>query len=393
MPAAISPHGPTRTSVADERDLAKNVASSNASEVGGDGFDVEVVRSYMAIAASALSLPVATVNTRAGPERARKLSVVPEAQASGLTMGALQNMPVWAAFNQLQKAQLEALLTGDQRRSKLTRWGLMNETQAPGFAEASPADQVKKIFAALSRTPILPGNVALELSDTLHPPMKYSLGAAELAPAYKFRTKETDADKYRLSVAEHDDHIVIFAPRDLVYSLPNQHTANEVALAVAELPRESRALVQIIRLNPDANPDDASWAKAYGTQGFSSFMSCDANGQLDIYPTRDPNPVKNIMENMNHEAGHVWSLKLWGHDESAAAWNPWREAVAADGLPSSAYGASSLREDVAESTALYLTTRGTPRGEVYRAMYPHRFALLAKHFPGDSVPGVIDHLS
>lgn len=377
-----------------ETDQPKPAASSNEVQLAGDGFDpLTQIGEHTRPRLTNVSLPAAAVNVHAGPERARRLGVVNESNQGGLTLTAIKAMPVWEAFSPLQKTQLEALLTGDDMRSKLTRWGLMNKVSEAGFADATPQEQAKRLFEALSSTPVLPGNIALELSDSTRPPLKYFLDAGTLVPGFKFRTKETDANKFKLTVADKDSHISIYEPQDKVYSRPHQHTADEVASAVAALPRESRALVSSIRLNPDANPDDAAWAMIYGTSGFTSFMSCDSKGTLDIYPTRDPNPVKNIMENLNHEAGHVWSLKLWGDDENGPLWGAWRKAVAADGLPVSDYGKSSLREDVAESTAMFLSTRGTPRFEKYRAMYPNRFAILMKQFPGDSVTGIIDHLS
>ena len=74
-------------------------------------------------------------------------------------------------------------------------------------------------------------------------------------------------------------------PHDGVFELPSHHTVEQIAQALAMLPPESRALVKQLNLDPKANPEDQSWAKAFHNSAFSSYMTCGAEGTVDVYPT------------------------------------------------------------------------------------------------------------
>jgi hypothetical protein len=82
-----------------------------------------------------------------------------------------------------------------------------------------------------------------------------------------------------------------------------------------------------------------------------------------------------------HEVGHMWSSKVFGGGDplSSPGWAPWLSAMQADRETPSRYATSSAQEDVAEATALYLSTVDHPAlFERYRARFSARFALVAR---------------
>lgn len=150
---------------------------------------------------------------------------------------------------------------------------------------------------------------------------------------------------------------------------------------IASLPPESRALVKTVTVNPVANPQDAYWAKAYDMPGFVSWMTCGAKGGVSIYPLNYAEPVDESVNSLTHETGHAWSMAAWGGDDSGPKWAAWNQAISEDGpITPSQYAESSPEEDVAESTALYLNSRGTPAFDEYRQLFPNRFAILDRQF-------------
>lgn len=333
---------------ANARSLTKNHADaaqrdSNAQQVG-DRYDSQALLKYH----SHEPVPALRVD-----------------QQTGLSLYELQTMPVWAALTPQQKAQLGALLSGNEELEKRTRWGLENLASDPTYLAATPAQQVAPMFAALSTTPILTGNVALELGDLERPSLPFELQRPVLIKDFQFRTKVADADLFAFKLGEQTINIV--RPHDQEYSLPQQHSVREVAQALSMLPEQSRKLIRLVKLSPDASPDAPK-----------SYMSSGIDGVLDIYPT--DTRVTCLTASLAHEAGHVWSMQSWGENEKAPLWNQWRAAIDADGLPVSDYGTESVHEDVAEATALFLLTRGTLRFEVYRRLFPHRFAILERQF-------------
>lgn len=317
--------------------------------------------------------------------RAHKSAPVPETPAVGATISQMREWPLWRHLSTLQHTQLAILLDPNSLVWKRARFGLSNLMEEETFTKAEPESQAKQVMAMLSVDPVLPGNTALAMADIEAMAPSYALVTAyELTPAtrvanFAFRTKVADADKFALTL---DGKLLpIYQPQDQVYSNDHQHTVTEVAAALASMPAQSRELLSEVRLSPDENRDNDSWAKEFHLPVFSAYMSIDSEaGALDIYPTKNASPVKLLRDNLGHEAGHVWSIRAWGRDDKAAAWEPWRKAIEADGLPVSGYGKSSPSEDVAEATVLFLMTRGTPRFADFKALYPNRFAILAKQF-------------
>jgi hypothetical protein len=123
------------------------------------------------------------------------------------------------------------------------------------------------------------------------------------------------------------------------------------------------------------NPADAAWGKQYGIDDFRSYMKCGANGEITIFPT-DTDNVGTLAVSMMHELGHQWSLAAWGEGNSPE-WKAWKAAGKADGINVSNYATVHHDEDLAETSALYESTRHDPvRSAHYRNLFPNRFAIL-----------------
>ena len=318
---------------------------------------------------------------KSGAERTRKLGVV-EAEP-GVSSIDLQSMPLWQHLLPLQRQQLRVLLDSSVKVWRLARFGLANLLEKPSFADASPQEQAKQVMATLSVDPVLPGNVAIALAGLRSEATRFELLPPMIERGFAFRGAAVDADKFGVSIGA--SVTPIFQPRDLVFSKPFQHTPDELANAFAMLPVQSRQLLSTIRLSPTNDPDEGHWAEKYQKRAFSTYMSVDEQGTVDVYPTLSASNVKYLKHNLLHEAGHVWSIRVWGRDETAPAWAPWRDAMKADGLPVSLYGEESPLEDVAEATALFLGTRGTPLFAEFRQLYPHRFKILTEQFGEEGV--------
>lgn len=171
------------------------------------------------------------------------------------------------------------------------------------------------------------------------------------------------------------------APADGQFTPDTQLSVEDVARALAAMPPEALGRVTEVRLAPTKNPEDAFWARQYGRAEFSTFMNCGADGVVTIFPQPTRASASVVASTLVHETGHAWSMKDWG-EKGSAQWQAWKSAGARDGLPPSEYGALNLDEDLAETQTLFLESRGRPEHAAYRAIYPHRFAILEQRFGG-----------
>lgn len=69
----------------------------------------------------------------------------------------------------------------------------------------------------------------------------------------------------------------------------------------------------------------------------------------------------------------MYSKSIWPND---AAWQPWQNAMKADGRSPSTYADSSKDEDFSESLVMYQLSKGTPCEAPAKVLYPHRYAML-----------------
>ena len=306
----------------------------------------------------------------------------PAPSTASEALAAVSTMPVWPLRSPPQQSQLNTLATGSSPLAARATWALGLKLTSPEFVAAEPAEQARLLKAALSETPLLPGVVSTDTASQVKTPAAYTVSGPTLDAAHAFPGSIRDADKFVVTIGGRE--VPVFLPHDGKFTPPVQHTAEDVAKALASLPAPSLGQVKQVNIDPIANPEDAFWARTYGMANFSSYMTCGSEGRIDIYPAQDPRDVKYLADTLVHETGHAWSNKAWGDDPQGPAWAPWREAVRQDGLLPSTYAGSSPAEDVAESTALYLAMKGTPLADEYRKLYPKRFELLDRQFGGQS---------
>lgn len=124
---------------------------------------------------------------------------------------------------------------------------------------------------------------------------------------------------------------------------------------------------------------------AEGLDPKGGTMSTDGKGQVNIYPTDDPDKARaeqqpgTMAEILKHEVGHIASLQPWGDDMKSPGWKKWQAAMKQDGLRPSSYAATNPAEDFAEAYAAYTGTDGDAVARAgYRKLFPARFAVLDK---------------
>jgi hypothetical protein len=96
--------------------------------------------------------------------------------------------------------------------------------------------------------------------------------------------------------------------------------------------------------------------------------------QITVYPGTS---VATALQSFAHECGHLVSIDAFGSiDGNTPRWSAWQQAINADPLAVSQYATKATHEDFAETFSLYTSTKGTARHDAYRAMMPHRWAML-----------------
>jgi hypothetical protein len=208
-------------------------------------------------------------------------------------------------------------------------------------------------------------------------------GALPRAPYTVSEGKDTGEYGFRSGKAEGVTYDVKIGDQTIKVTLPknppagsNLPSIDEIAKSLAALPPGSRAVVKEVVVNPGQNPDDAYWEKVYGTPGFRSYMTAGKEGVVNIYPTSSAQSQTVLENSMVHETGHALSKLKWGDDLNDPRWQPWKDAVAKDGIVPSRYGKNSLNEDFAETLVIYMNVKGTPAEAEMRALMPERFKLI-----------------
>lgn len=281
----------------------------------------------------------------------------------------LDAQPGFKALPANQQFAFQKLTTGAE--GEYLRRYVQALTSDPGFTQKSAADQTAA-FHDLLLAKITPDERAL----TSEPK----------ATQVKIGAPRTQGDQDVFEVTVRGKTIPISMPHQdppsatsngKAFGDRTNHTVATMAKALSELQPETLAVVNTVNLSATPNPEDAFWAEQYHMPGFTSYMTCGASGDVNVYPMTDgEQPKEDIAETLMHESGHAWSKGRWGEDTSGPGWKPWRDAAAKDGIPVSGYAESSMDEDVAETMALYLASRGTPQFDEFRQMYPARFAVL-----------------
>jgi hypothetical protein len=200
----------------------------------------------------------------------------------------------------------------------------------------------------------------------------YDVQPPVFQPAFGFESGSMDATRYGVTIDGQNISVLVPTRPDPSFT---HHTLEEVALALAKLPRDGRSLIREVRVDPRPNPADAMWAKQYGTEGFASYMTADATGTINLFPMRVKVSQGAMESSLLHEIGHTLSRKSLGGD-GTDAWRTWANAIAADGVAPSEYAMKAPAEDFAELYKLYLIARGRSFEQDLPLLYPNRMPLL-----------------
>jgi hypothetical protein len=138
-----------------------------------------------------------------------------------------------------------------------------------------------------------------------------------------------------------------------------------IADRLSRLPAESLRNIHTISIEPHMASGHPDWG-----------ASDDASGDMSYYPQEAGEGSRQMTVTLAHETGHTLSFRHWGGDFAGPRWQPWRDAIAADGLSVSGYGRTSVEDDFAESFALYMGVHGQAGEAEVRRMYPRRWALI-----------------
>jgi len=201
-------------------------------------------------------------------------------------------------------------------------------------------------------------------------------GTVEKA-AVEFHGKKADAESWTATYSD-GTKIEILVPKAPEPGYHN-HPVTQAADAARYVPKASRALIKQILLNPVENPDDAYWAAEYKDSDFHSYMDSGASGIVTIYPNKAAKKLTSdnyLRGTMIHETGHTFTDRKWGDDKKKGKWIEWQKAMDADKTSVSRYATKAIAEDASETLQAYSSTKGTPKFDEYRAIVPHRFAML-----------------
>lgn len=247
------------------------------------------------------------------------------------------------------------------------------------FATLDATAQLQRVRRTLDKA--RPDVVSLDTADDLPARRAVRVVGEEVVPVFNFHVRHhSKVPARKVTLRCHGYDIPVFLPVDGRFGKNGEltnHSVKQIAKALASLsPRSASCLTGVV-LSPVPNPTDASWGKQYGIDDFRSYMTCGADGEITIYPQPETASDGTLAVSMMHELGHQWSLAAWGSEPTSPEWKAWKAAAKADGVNVSNYGAINHDEDVAESSALYESTRHDPtRSAHYRNLFPNRFAIL-----------------
>ncbi len=219
-----------------------------------------------------------------------------------------------------------------------------------------------------------PGTPDLVPDQTARARAPYTTSGPTPAPLHAYVSGPADAQQYTITIEGHT--VQVYLPSTPNPSAGNITAVDAVAQALAGLPAANRVRVIAVDIEPARNPADAYWAREYNRPGFTSDMTAGARGVVNIYPLADPRTQQSLDTTLTHETGHTLSQQLWGTDENDRRWQPWKDAIAHDGIRPSQYGRSSPGEDFSEALIVYNRVRGTPQEAETRALMPERFRIL-----------------
>ncbi len=155
-------------------------------------------------------------------------------------------------------------------------------------------------------------------------------------------------------------------------------TREEIGEGLRALPDTARRSVAEVYSNPREHNEGA-----FGTADEESR-------RLDIFPGPEARRNGNLPATVSHEVGHTLAFQRLGRDFETGAGQAYKDAMRSDRLSPSRYAADSEHEDFAETFALYIKHRGTPREQEVREMFPARMRVIDWAIQSDPT-GVVEH--
>lgn len=283
--------------------------------------------------------------------------------------------PGFSALSEAEQTRLLHLVGGTNTQvSGPARAALAAMMADPAYANATPEVQAEKLRRFAAEQP------GLEKAATN---VAWNPRAAEATHSAGTPVKDFDfpsgkADAIRYDVTVDGRTIPVYLPADPSKASGYVPTIDEVTRALAAMPPETRALVNEVRVDSQANPGDAEWTRRRGSPR-RAYMTAGHDGVLNIFPTDAAVSTHSMASSMIHEAGHFLAEAKMG-PESDPRWEKWRAAMAADGIVPSVYARDSANEDLAEMLVFYEQVRNTPQEAELRRLFPARFALLDEWF-------------
>lgn len=201
----------------------------------------------------------------------------------------------------------------------------------------------------------------------------YALVGPKPVKNVAFGSGKANALKYTLEVGTHAISVFVGDKNDL---RPHLIRVEAIAKAIAALPKALRETINVVRIDPKRNPDDAARAAdpAFKDLALSSVMSA-LNGTINVFPTEVATSQTSADGTFVHEVGHFLTNVAWGQNDDPR-WDPWRAAIKSDGVRASKYAKVLVSEDASETLQLYFEVIDTATESEVRAIFPARFAIL-----------------
>lgn len=273
-------------------------------------------------------------------------------------------------FDKLPASERTVLLraagSDDATYGPAVRGGLKTLTDDPAFKAKSPDDQKAALQEFMKKQDFLPA-ATTAADGTFAAPGKrapYTVSAPTTLPDGKKKYEiEIEGKKFPVTVSA--------APAGTKH-----HSIDEVARALAAVPKRYRDEIKEVTLEPNVDPENA-------------YMRSSSAGRVYMYPGAGDRPSEDFMASaVIHETGHTVSGKAWTDDVNNAKWDGWKEAMKKDGLSASKYahttpgaaktagGGAPYADDYADTLLLYARVKGTPEEAKMRALFPERFRIL-----------------
>ncbi len=288
----------------------------------------------------------------------------------------LATSPGFAGLDEKEQLRMLQVHGGkNEQISAPARVELFKLTDSDAYKSATPEQQTAQLRKYSADNAQAPSGAHVPASSYDHSTPPVLTGPKEVSAP--FQTGYAKADRYEMQVDGRTIPITVAKGADPKKGVNN--SAQELAAGIQALPKHSRDAIKEVRIEPNANPDDAYWRTVPGYQkDHQSYMTCGADGTVRVFPMPEKQSQHTVDSSLAHETGHTLSQRRWGSDVKSKKWDEWKDAAKKDGIVASDYAKSSPAEDFSETLVLYNSVRGKPEEAEVRALMPERFAVLDK---------------